>query len=58
MTAENLGNTTFLMAEGLEHCKTRVLEGSRMEFGGGGVAGSGAWENTHLAVKHGVLLRF
>ena len=27
-------NTTFLMAEGLEHRKTRVLEGSRMDVDG------------------------
>ena len=33
-----LENTTFLMAQGLEHRRTRVLEGSRMAVGGGGVA--------------------
>ena len=32
---------TFLMAQGLKHCKTRVLEGSIREFGGEGGAGSG-----------------
>ena len=31
----------FLMAEGLEHRKTRVLEGSSMAVGGEGAAGSG-----------------
>ena len=31
-------NTTFLMAEKLEHRKTRVLEGSRMAVGGEGGA--------------------
>ena len=31
----------FLMAEGLEHRKTRVLEGSSMAVGGEGAGGSG-----------------
>ena len=34
-------NTTFLMAQGLEHRKTRVLEGSSMAVGGEGAAALG-----------------
>ena len=38
ITPKTSENTTFLMAEGLEHRKTRVLEGFRMAVGGGGGA--------------------
>ena len=41
--AQDLGKHIILMAKGLKHRKTRVLEGSRMEFGGEGAAGSGVW---------------
>ena len=47
MTAENLGKHDFLMAEGLEHCKKRVLGGSRMVVDGWRNAGPlKTWENT------------
>ena len=39
------------MAQALKHRKTRVLEGSRMEFGGEGGALVALRENTHLAEK-------
>ena len=51
----------FLMAhglEGLKHCKTRVLKGSTMEFGGEGAGLVARRENTHLTLKHKVSLRF
>ena len=39
------------MAQALKHRKTRVLEGSRMEFGGEGGALVALGEDTHLAEK-------
>ena len=42
-TPKTLENTTFLMAEGLEHRKTRVLEGSTMAVGGEGGALVATW---------------
>ena len=45
-------NTTFVRGQGLKHCKTRVLEGPRLEPGGGGAALWGAGKTTiwHLKV--------
>ena len=43
ITPKTLENTTFLIAEGLEYRKTRILEGSRMAVGGGGAAPLGTW---------------
>ena len=41
-TPKTSENTAFLMAEGLEHRKTCVLEGSRMAVGSEGAAPCGA----------------
>ena len=46
------------MAEGLEHRKTRVLEGSSMAVGGEGGAPSGNLVSNGLVGKSKVLLRF
>ena len=43
ITAETSENTTFLMAQGLEHRKTRDLEVSSMAVGGGGAALVACW---------------
>ena len=41
ITPKTSENTTFLMAQGLKHRKTRVLEGSSLAVGGAGAAPSG-----------------
>ena len=46
------------MAQGLKHRKTRVLEGSRMEFGGEGGALVALRENNDLVGKSEVLPGF
>ena len=40
ITPKTRENITFLMAQGLEHRKTRILEESRMAVGG---EGAGLW---------------
>ena len=50
-----LWNTTFLLAEGLEHRRTRVLEGSRMAVDGwrdGRLLKT--WENTTFLMAQGL----
>ena len=51
-------NTVFLRAQGLKHYKTRVLEGPRLEPGGGGAASLATRENNDLALKNKVLPGF
>ena len=50
-------NTKFLMAQGLKHCKTCVLEGSSIAVDGEGDAPSGNLVNNDLVSKNGVLLK-
>ena len=52
ITSQTRENMTLLMAQGLKHRKTCVLEGSRMEIGGGGGAPWGAGKTAiwHLKV--------
>ena len=40
-------NMTFLLVKKIQHCKTRVLEGSRRAIGGEGAALLACWE-THI----------
>ena len=44
-------NAAFLMAQGLEHRKTRVLEGSSMAVGGEGAGGSGVLVKQRFGIE-------
>ena len=51
-------NTTFVVFQGLNIVKHVFWRGSSLAVGFGGAALVELRENTHLALKHGVLLGF
>jgi hypothetical protein len=58
ITPKTRENTTFLMAQELKRCKTRVLEAPKWNSAAGARHPLGFWENNDLARKSEVLLGF
>jgi len=58
ITPKTRENTTFLRAQGVKHCKTRILEGPKWNSAARAAQPLGLRENNDLAPKNEVLPGF